>query len=190
MSPAEQRDRFNLSPDEVRHVRRAIIGLEGPVPEPENRWDPPGKSRTEQKVPNVMGLTLAEAEAALQACQFSVGEVAHKDSVLPGDSILAQDPEAEAMALSGTDVNLILSTGLSVRIPDFVGMPLSQALVMLRDAGLKSEPEISFSSNGGYPRGQVIEVSPAMRSYVTPHASVTIQVSGQYQNSKQTRQKS
>jgi hypothetical protein len=178
MSHSEQKDRFDLSPDEVRQLRRALIGLEGPVPEPKDRWNPPGRSKTEYKVPNVVGLPLAEAEAALEQLQFLAGEVAYEDSALPGDTTLSQSPEAEAMALGGTRVDLIVATGLSVRIPDLVGVTLSQALVMLRDAGLKSEPEINFASSGKYPGNQVIQVSPEMRSYVTPHASVVIQVSG------------
>jgi PASTA domain len=176
MTPAEQRDRFNLSPNEVRQLRRAIVGLEGQLPEPQNRWDPPSKRRTEQTVANVIGLSLAEAEETLTTLKFSVGEVAYEDSTLPTNTVLTQDPEAETTALSGTNVNLILATGSSVRIPDLVGKPLSQAVVMLRDAGLKSEPEIRFISSEEYPRNQVLEVSPGMRSHITPNSNVTLQV--------------
>jgi hypothetical protein len=177
MSPAEQSDRFDLSAEEVRKLRRAIVGLEGPLPAPPDRWDPPG-TRTEERVPNVAGLTFAEAEAALQALEFFVGEVVDEDSELPTGIVIAQHPEAEATMKKASSVNLVLATGLSVRIPDAVGVPLSQALVMLRDAGLKSEPEISFVPSGENSRREVIEISPPMRSYVTPHASVTIRVSG------------
>lgn len=52
----------------------------------------------------------------------------------------SQEPSTSTMAWCQSDpqpnVNLILATALSVRIPDLVGVPLRQALVMLRDAGL------------------------------------------------------
>ena len=177
MSPAEQTDRFDLSLDEVRHLRRAILGLEGSLPEPQHRWDPPSQTRTKQTVPNVVGLTLTEANAALQAVQLFVGEMTYQDSEQPHDVVLAQEPSADTTVLSSTMVNLIAATGATVRIPDVVGKLLSQALIMLRDAGLKSEPEICFTSSEEYPRNQVIEVSPRMRSYITPHACVTLQIS-------------
>jgi PASTA domain len=176
MSPAEQRDRFNLTPDEVTHLRRAILGLESPPPEPQHRWNFPGQNRTESSIPDVVGLSLSEATEMLRADKFVVGEVTYQDSELPSNIVLTQRPGANFAALTQTNVDLTLATGLTVRIPDVVGKTLSQALVMLRDAGLKSEPELYFVSNDEHPRAQVIEVSPGMRSYITPNSNVTIQV--------------
>lgn len=41
---AELEDRFELDHDEARHLRRATLGLEGPLPPRRDRWDPPSRS--------------------------------------------------------------------------------------------------------------------------------------------------
>ncbi len=178
MSLDEQIDRFDLNREEAVTLRRAALGLEGPLPEPQRRWDLPGSRReTEQTVPNVVGLSLEEAGIILREVFLSMGSVVYQDSEQPKDTVLNQSPNAGETAFGESAVNLVVATGLSVRVPNVVGKPLSQALVMLRDAGLESEPEICFISSEGSPRNQVIEVSPGMRSYITPYACVTLQVS-------------
>jgi len=178
MSLDEQIDRFDLNREEAVTLRRAALGLEGPLPEPQRRWDLPGSRRgTEQTVPNVIGLSLEDAGIMLREVFLSTGNVAYQDSEQPKDTVLNQSPNAGETVFGESVVNLVVATGISVRIPDVVCKPLSQALVMLRDAGLESEPEICFISSEGSRRNQVIEVSPGMRTYVTPHACVTLQVS-------------
>jgi len=48
MPLAEQVDRFGLSYDDAVKLRRAALGLEGPLPNPRDRWDPPGQRRPGQ----------------------------------------------------------------------------------------------------------------------------------------------
>ena len=174
MSPAEQRDRFNLSPDEVRHLRRAIVGLEGPVPEPQDRWDPPGRSKTERsqiEVPLLTGLQSNEAEAALAAAGLIFGSGTVVDSPLPSGSVVAQEPAAGATVEPATEVSVQVASGLSVRLPEVVGLRLSEATCRLRDAGLRSEPAVEGRP---VPDAHVVALEPPAGTLVTPNTPVTI----------------
>ncbi len=172
----EVMDRFGLSDEEATHVRRAALGLAGEAPEPSRRWDRPGVP-DEVEVPNVVGLSLAEARKLLLKHHLRVGDLSYKDSDLPTDTVLEQGSAAVQRLRGRSHVDLVLATGLSVRIPDLVGLPLSAALGQLTKAGLVSEPEVETVHAPGIPAMRVLAVTPEPRSYVTPHAAVSLQVS-------------
>lgn len=177
MSLAEQVDRFGLSDDQARQLRRALLGLEGPLPDPQHRWDPPGRRTTEQTVPDMVGRSLENARKLLQAAKLRMGDTTYQDDEKPRDTVLNQYPNAGTKVQSGSDIDLVVASGAIVQIPDVVGKPLSQAILMLHQAGLESEPEIMFAPSTEQPSSRVLEVTPEMRSYVTPHAGVILQVS-------------
>jgi hypothetical protein len=60
-------------------------------------------------VPNVVGMTQAEAEAALTAAGFQVGEIWWGPSDLPEGTVFDQDPAGGEMAAPGSAVDLTLS---------------------------------------------------------------------------------
>ena len=174
MSPSEQRDRFNLSADEVRHLRRAIVGLEGPAPDPQNRWDRPGRSGTERskiKVPLLKGLQSNDAEAALAAAGLIFVSGTIVDSPLPSGTVVLQEPAAGATVEPATEVAVRLACGLSVRLPEIIGARLSEATCRLRDAGLISEPTVEGRP---VPDAHVVALEPHAGTLVTPNTPVTI----------------
>ncbi|WP_119271171.1 PASTA domain-containing protein [Taklimakanibacter deserti] len=175
MQLQETMDRFGLTHQEAVHLRRAAFGLEqGPL-DPKDRWDPP-RSRVKHKVPNLAGIPLKEARLLLEEEELLIGELAYQDSEQPKDIALSQSPAAGEEVNRGTEINLVLATGLSVLIPDVVGKPLTDALCMLHDAGLRSSPDLEFSSRREHPRHTVIEITPKARTYITPNARVVLEV--------------
>ena len=175
------KDIFKLSQEEAVKLRRALLGLEGPLPEPADRWQPPGRRVGKaQIVPDVRGLSIDEARRLLDRSLLNVGGVSVCDSPQPRNTVLKQHPEAGSEVVGGSAVDLEIATGLSVQIPDVVGRPLSQALCELRDAGLRSEPELAFVASLEWAKNQVLDVTPAARTFVTPHASVKLRVSRGY----------
>ena len=70
MSLLETMDRFGLSHEEAGKLRRAALGLEGPLPDPRHRWDRPGRpprvKPEQQTLPNVVGRSLEEARSTLK----------------------------------------------------------------------------------------------------------------------------
>lgn len=190
MSPAEQRDRFGLETEQVAVLRRAALGLEAPDVPPERRWDRPGQVIGEPvEVPNVVGFDIEEARAALRQVELFADDPQWKDDTAPRGTVTSQKPEAGARAKAGDDIDVSLSTGAEVLIPDVIGMKVSGALVALRDAGLESEPTLRQGrARKGFDTGAVLEVSPKARSYVTPNARVTLTIVGQSTSGRRSKQ--
>ena len=96
-------------------------------------------------VPNVVSLKQADADKALAASGFSIGEVTQQasDSV-PAGSVISQDPEGFTQAKAGSKVNLTISSGKAepkdVQVPDLKGKSQSDAEKALSDAGLVGVP--------------------------------------------------
>jgi hypothetical protein len=172
MSLTELRDRFELSGEQVVALRRAALGLLAPVREPHLRWPTPPRL----EVPDLVGLYVDEARAALTHQQLRLGSVTERDSEQPTRTVLVQRPAAGVVAAPDVAVDVVLATGLTVRIPDIVGRGVSEALYLLRDAGLRSEPELVFVERPGRRRHTVVQVEPPQRTHVTPHARVVLQV--------------
>jgi beta-lactam-binding protein with PASTA domain len=70
-----------------------------------------------------------------------------------------------------TEVSVELASGCSVRLPDVMGLRLSEALCLIRSVGLQSEPAIE-----GRPvsDSRVTALEPDAGTLVTPSTSVTI----------------
>lgn len=173
----EQIDRFELSHEQTAELRRAALGLSGPEPAPRDRWERPGAAVGTRTMPNVVGLRLAAAEASLRAADLRVGDVRTHDDERPRGTVLDQRPEAGTALPARSDVSLIVSSGAEVQIPDIEGRPLTEALCMLRDAGLEREPDLVYVADDRIPERHVVDVTPEPRHYVTPRAVVMVQVS-------------
>ena len=94
-------------------------------------------------VPNVASLTQADAEKAIVAAGFELGEVTTQNSDdIPLGSVLSQKPEPFTAAQRGSKVDIVISAGKAapkqVDVPDLVGMTQAQAEEALKDVGLVS----------------------------------------------------
>jgi hypothetical protein len=70
-------------------------------------------------------------------------------------------------------VKVTLASGLSVRLPQVVGLGLIEAACALRDAGLRREPLLSGASRGAL---RVIAMDPLPGTLVTPNAAVSLEL--------------
>jgi hypothetical protein len=175
MQLQETMDRFELTHEDAVHLRRAALGIEQQPVDPKDRWDPPSHRRV-QVVPNVIGFPLVEASSILESENLSVGETIYQDSEQPTDIVLNQRPESGMTVRGGTKIQLVIATGLTVRIPDVIDKPLTEVLLILREAGLQSEPELEFVKGQRKPKHSVLQVTPASRTYVTPNARVVLKI--------------
>jgi hypothetical protein len=65
------------------------------------------------EVPDILGLDQVAAQSALADAGLSVGTVTEViDATVPNGQVLEQDPAAGTHLLSGTEVNMVLSTGM------------------------------------------------------------------------------
>jgi eukaryotic-like serine/threonine-protein kinase len=91
------------------------------------------------KVPNLGGLSAAEATARLEQAGFKATVVARiPDPKVPEDKILAQTPAADTPLEKGAAVSLRVSSGpAAIEVPQVVGIVVSQAKRKLEEQGFK-----------------------------------------------------
>ncbi|WP_299036837.1 protein kinase domain-containing protein [uncultured Pseudokineococcus sp.] len=96
-------------------------------------------------VPDLAGLTEAQALRALQSADLQLGEVERvSDERVPEGSVVRTDPSEGSTAEPGSAVDLVLSDG-TVEIDDYTGLPQLAAREALAALGLQSRLEFSES---------------------------------------------
>ena len=95
-------------------------------------------STDEIEVPTVVNLTEEQAVEQLEKRGFraNIARNAESDEYEKG-KVMSQDPDASTRAKKGTIVNLVISSGREISVPELKNMNLSQAEETLKDLGLK-----------------------------------------------------
>ena len=131
----------------------------------------------DERVPNVVGMSLQEAQRRLTSVGFRAraGERRFHESA-PNGTVLAQVPPPGGVEPEGTDVVLDVSLGQrSGEVPPVVGLTRSQAEVALEHAGL-DVGEVQEVRDAA-PRGQVLASDPAPGQRVPIPTAVALTVS-------------
>jgi serine/threonine-protein kinase len=128
-------------------------------------------------VPDVTGMTQAEAAKALEASGLEVGEVsAVSDAEVAAGLVLRQDPAAGSEVDEGAGVALTLSSGPgTAAVPDVVGMDRATAQAALADAGFVPASALQYDLTA--PAGQVVEQLPAAGEQAAHGSQVGLLVS-------------
>ncbi|MEX2179159.1 MAG: PASTA domain-containing protein [Gemmatimonadaceae bacterium] len=121
---------------------------------------PAGVIPRDLAVPNVIGLTYADAERAMQQVGFQPERGEQRfHTAAPRGTILEQRPAPGSSEVPGSRVTLIVSAGQKyVTIPGVIGMSREQALGALEAAGFHTGDVVERASNE--PRGAVIDARP------------------------------
>ena len=129
------------------------------------------------EIPNVTGITLAQAQRTLAEAGLAVGTVTAIHSDVHGrEIIIAQDPPALTSAIRGASIRLLESLGPReemVTMPDVRGREMVTAINLLRE--LQVEVRVSFEqsvSTGGH----VIAQDPSPGVQVKVGSQVMINV--------------
>jgi len=118
-------------------------------------------------IPSVIGLTQPDAEAALVAAGFKVGNITAAHSPNQGAGVvMAQTPAALEQAAAGTTIDLQVSDGL-VTIPDVTGKPIGEASSSLQALQLTVTTQADNSCAGGTVSSQSIVGDQPQRSAIT-----------------------
>jgi len=120
-------------------------------------------------VPDLLGMTQADAIAALTEAGLAVGEVTTQASAeIEAGRVMAQDPPADTKVERGSRVAIVLSTGPEptptptptatvVQVPDVYGMDVTAAIERLESMGFAVDVRTQASSE---PDGTVIAQDP------------------------------
>ena len=165
----DQIERFGLDLQQAADLRRQLLGIL-----PVGERDEPQRVAP-STVPDLTGLRLDEVRSALHAARLGLGNAEQRDDEQPSGVVLAQSPEPGTDVGPGSKIDVVTSTGLIVRLPDLVGMGLGEACCRLRDAGLRSEPELDIHTREEGPLA-VSAMEPPPGHYVTPHSRVIVRV--------------
>lgn len=164
---------LDIEYDEAQELRRSLLGLVKAEEASESTYI----EKKTTNVPNLIGLKLNEALGLLNKLGLNSGAINIQDSYKPKDVVLKQSSKVNKEVFLGSNIDIVMSTGPSVRIPDILNVLLTDALLMLRRAGYKGEPEISFvHSSDKKLENCIADVNPKMRTYITPNAKVKINV--------------
>jgi serine/threonine-protein kinase len=136
-------------------------------------------------VPDLVGMTQADAIAALTEAGLAVGEVTTQASAeIDAGRVMAQDPAADTRVERGSRVAIVLSTGPEatptptptatvVQVPSVYGMDLTTATERLESMGFAVDVRTQASSQ---PDGTVIAQDPEAETLAALGSTVKITV--------------
>ncbi|HEU4566184.1 MAG TPA: PASTA domain-containing protein [Gemmatimonadaceae bacterium] len=129
------------------------------------------------EVPQVSGMTVTQAQAALESVGFEVGNVTRRDSEEPRGQVIAVEPREGTRVPVPATVTLVVSGGpTTIAVPDVTGQSGSEAQSLLQQVGFRVRMEVdSFSS---MPPNTVVSQTPAAGSHAPVGTTVTITTSG------------
>jgi beta-lactam-binding protein with PASTA domain len=128
-------------------------------------------------VPNLVGMSQTDAQAALAAVGLKLGDVTQgfSDSVAKGQ-VASQSPESGAQVEKDSTVSIVISKGTeTVTVPNVKNMTQDAATQALSAVGLKAQPQTKKTSDPTLV-GKVIDQSPAANETVPKGSNVTIVV--------------
>jgi serine/threonine-protein kinase len=137
-------------------------------------------------VPDVTGMTQADALAALTAEGLALGPVTTETSTeMAAGLVIRQDPPADTKVAAGSAVSLVVSSGAPtptatpspsvgmIEIPSVYTMDAATATGVLEDRGFVVEIKEKTSSQ---PPGTVIKMSPEAGSLAPEGSVVTLTI--------------
>ncbi len=135
---------------------------------------------TTGKVPNVVGMSEKDAEAALEDAGFTALATKVTTNDTPEGDVVAQVPEADKELTLGSQVAIEVAQAKEpeppskVTVPNVVGMTQANAQSALVKAGLA--PSFVNQANDA-PKGQAFEQQPASGESVDPETVVLVAIS-------------
>jgi len=126
------------------------------------------------KVPNVVGLTEAEARVLLK--DFNINIERAPDAKIPLDRVASQLPLATSDAAAGSSVTLTISEGPgNTTVPvGLIGLSLEEARYKLTAAGLLILQTIAVDSDQA--PGVVLSINPSPGTTTTAGSGVTLEI--------------
>jgi fibronectin type 3 domain-containing protein len=132
----------------------------------------------EVPVPNVVGDTQAAATTAITGIGLVLGTVTTaSSSTVASGNVISESPLAGTLVVTGSAVNLVVSTGPpTVAVPNVVGDTQAAATTAITGAGL-AVGTVTMAYSATVASGNVISESPVAGTVVTAGSAVNLVVS-------------
>ncbi|MCX8528931.1 MAG: Stk1 family PASTA domain-containing Ser/Thr kinase, partial [Rhodoluna sp.] len=135
--------------------------------------------KTQATVPNVAGMTEAEAKLALENAHLTLGTITEGTSpTIVKGQVISTEPASGLQVAQGSVVNLLISNG-QVMVPDVTGKGLSEAKRILSGPDVGLIVDVSSSqpcANGAAPLGVIVRQQSVPAGLVDAGSSITIYV--------------
>ena len=132
------------------------------------------------RVPNVVGLTQANATSAITGAQLNVGTVTTASSTTVAQGlVISQNPPANTLVAPSSTVDFVVSSGppAQTNVPNVVGQTQAAATTLITNANLVVGTVTTAASNT-VPAGSVISQVPVAGTAVAENSVVNLTVSG------------
>ena len=132
------------------------------------------------EIPDVVGMSEAEAVATLSKEGFTVNKTSGYDAYIKEGNIITQSPSAGSKAPSGTAITIRISMGeenAKVAVPDLMGKSEEEATIMLLEAKLDMGVVTEVNHENPDLSGLVCYQSYSVGSYVEEGTKVDISIS-------------
>ncbi|HEV2745527.1 MAG TPA: Stk1 family PASTA domain-containing Ser/Thr kinase, partial [Rubrobacter sp.] len=125
------------------------------------------------QVPNVTGVTLAQAGEILEENGLVLGEQFEDYSdTVPEGSVISQDPGEDESLEPGEAVDVTVSLGVEqVEVPEVYGITVAAAQARLSSVGINSEP---IEVAGDEPAGTALSTEPGVGALVEPGSTLPL----------------
>lgn len=110
-------------------------------------------------VPNVVGLSLTEATAAIESADLVMATAREEEADGPAGVVIRQDPAPGSSAAPGSRVQVVVSAARRVEAPAVTGVPFDRAAEAARAAGLHLV--VTGKRESDQAEGTVLEQDPA-----------------------------
>ncbi|MCP2637533.1 transglycosylase domain-containing protein [Microbacterium sp. HD4P20] len=124
-------------------------------------------------LPNVVGMTVQDAEAQLRNAGFDVIVGGPVDSDQAEGLVAAQNPGAGKVA-GGATVTINPSNGQAITVPEVSGQPLNGAIGALRSAGFGNVTEGTCTPDEAAAQPRATGTSPGAGSVVNRNSAITV----------------
>ena len=128
-------------------------------------------------VPNLVGLPLADAKAAIRKAHLKVGDVTRAfNERFDADQVTRQSVKADTEAPLGSRIDLVVSKGPTpLPVEKVIGLQQGEAVAVLESQGFVVDVQEEFSDQ--VDKGAVISQAPEKGADLQPGETVTIVVS-------------
>ncbi len=134
-------------------------------------------------VPNVVGLSQADATNAITSAGFKLGAVGTTQTISAAEvgKVVTQTPAPNGDVRLNTPIDVVVSGGQKlIDVPNVVGKTQAEAEQALKDAGFTSQVSLAYSNDVA--KGSVISQAPAAGQKVPAETSIGLTVSQGVQN--------
>lgn len=136
----------------------------------------------EVAVPDLSGLTVAEAEEALKDVGLLIGRTSTEyDDIVAKDLILKQDPKPDTNIQAGSKVDVVVSAGaeekiVNVEVPNLLGIDENQAISLISQYGLTLR-NIDYKESDDVEKGLVMSQSITSGTQVVEGSNIDLVIS-------------